>query len=263
VSVALAATFHPRGEIGRLERLYPTLREAYSDIVISLPPVTLPGDADRLQRLAGAQVFVNAEWSHGRYMALKTALASGADHIHYADMDRLIRWVETRPAEWRAALARVQQCECLVIGRTAAAWATHPRVMIQVEHIINRVFSDALGQTLDFGAGAKGFSRAAAAFIVANSQPGQAIGADAEWPILAQRGGFRVEGMLVDGLDWEIADQYQDAAADAERQQRLAAAYDTDPAHWAYRVQTTIEVIEAGLDALRRSLDAQPAAEGE
>lgn len=264
MSVALAATYHPRGEIARLERLYPALRAAYSALVLSLPPQAAPEDVSRLRALPGAQVFVNAEWSHGRYMALKTALAGGADHIHYADMDRLIRWVETRPAEWGAALEQVRRCECLVIGRTEAAWATHPRVMIDVERVINRVFSDALGQDLDFGAGAKGFSRAAAAFIVANSQPGRAIGTDAEWPVLARRGGFRVEGLLVDGLDWEIADQHQPAAADAERQRRLAAAYDADPAHWALRVATTIEVIEAGLDALRRPLDAPgPAAKEE
>ncbi len=261
MSVALAATYHPRGELERLERLYPLLREAYGALVISLPPQAAPQDVDRLRALPGAQVFVNDEWSHGRYRALETALASGADHIQYADLDRLIRWVETRPAEWRAALARTQQCECLVVGRTAAAWATHPRVMIDVERVINRVFSDALGQPLDFGAGVKGFSRAAAAFVLANSQPGRAIGTDAEWPVLAQRGGFRVEGLLVDGLDWELADQHQAAAADAARQRRVAAAYDADPAHWAHRVGTTIEVIEAGLDALRRPLG--PAAEGE
>lgn len=256
MSVALATTFHPRGEVGRLEKLHPALRAVYSDIVISLPPAAPPDDVAQLRRLDGARVFVNVDWSHGRYTALKMALESGAAYIHYADMDRLIRWAETRPAEWRAAVERVQQCDCLVIGRTESAWATHPRVMIQVERIVNRVFSDLLGQALDFGAGSKGFSRDAAAFIVANSRPGRAIGTDAEWPVLAHRGGFRVEGVLVDGLDWEIPDQHQDAPASAERQRQMAAAYDADAAHWAYRVQTTIEVIEAGLDALRQPLAA-------
>lgn len=154
MSIALAATYHPRGELDRLERLYPTLAGAYSAIIVSLPPTTAPSDASRVNALPCAQVFINADWSHGRYMALKTAVECGAEYIQYADMDRLIRWIETRPAEWRAVLDRVRQCECLVIGRTEAAWATHPRVMIRVEHIINRVFSDVLGQTLDFGAGA-------------------------------------------------------------------------------------------------------------
>lgn len=254
MSVALAATFHPRGEIGRLEKLYPVLRGVYSDIVISLPPTTASGDVARIQRLNSARVFVNADWSHGRYMALKTALERGPDYIHYADMDRLIRWTETRFAEWRAVVERVQQCECLVIGRTVSAWATHPRAMVQTEQIINHVFSNLLGQTLDFGAGSKGFSRAVAAFILANSQPGRAIGTDAEWPILAYRGGFRVEGVFVDGLDWEIPDQHQDVPASAERQRQMAIAYDADAANWAHRVQITIEVVEAGLDALQRPL---------
>lgn len=257
MSIALAATYHPRGEIDRLEWLYPTLQTTYSHIVISLPPVTTPDDAARLAQLEGARLFVNADWSHGRYMALKAALETDAAHIHYADMDRLVRWIETRPAEWRAAVAQVQRAECLVIGRTETAWATHPRVMIQVEHIINRMFSYLLGQDLDFGAGSKGFSRDVAAFIIANSQPGRAIGTDTEWPVLAQRGGFGVEGLLVDGLDWEIPDQYQGAAADAGRQRQMAEAYDADAARWAHRVGTTVEVVEAGLDALRRPLMAR------
>jgi len=254
MGIALATTYNPRGEIGRLHRLYSQLQTAYSHIVISIPLSAKSDEVDQIKMLSGAQVFVNKEWSHGRFMALKAAYDTGADHIHYADMDRLIRWVETRPEEWSQTVHRVQQTDCLVIGRTEAAWATHPQVMIQVERIINSTFSYLIGQEFDFGAGSKGFSRRATEFILMNSQPENAPGTDVEWPILAHRGGFRLDSVLVDGLDWEIPDQYQDKAADAERQRTLAEAYDADVKHWKYRVHSTVDVVEAGLAALHRSL---------
>ncbi len=257
MSIALAATFNPRGETGRLERFYPQMQAAFSHIVISLPANAPEGDVRRVKALPDARILMNEEWTRGRYRALKASLESQPDFIQYADLDRLIRWIETRPDEWQRTLERIQQSECLVIGRTEAAWATHPQVMIRVEKIINDVFSFHLGQALDFGSGSKGFSRAAAEFIVTHGRPDGAIGADTEWPILCQRAGFRVEGLLVDGLDWEIPDQYQDKAADAERQQKIAVEYDADVQRWMYRVETTTEAIEAGLEALRRPIQQE------
>jgi hypothetical protein len=254
MGIALAATFDPRGEIGRLQRLYAQLQMPYSYIVISLPPKARPDEVDQLRALSGAQVIVNTAWSQGRYTALKAAYGSGADYIHYADLDRLIRWVETRPDEWLQTVERVQQSDCLIIGRTEAAWATHPQVMIQVEKIINSTFSHFLGQDFDFGAGSKGFSRRAAGVILANCQPDNPLGADIEWPILLHRVGFSLQSVLADGLDWEIPDQYQDQAADRERQRTLAEAYDADVQRWKYRVGSTVEVFASGLDALQRPL---------
>jgi broad specificity phosphatase PhoE len=254
MTIALATTWNPRGETGRLLRLHGQLQSAYSHIIISLPPSAAEADLGVLRELAGTQIHVNADWSHGRYMALKLAAETGADHVHYADMDRLLRWVETRPDEWRATLTRITQTDCLVIGRTEAAWATHPQALRQPERISNGLFSRLLGQELDFSAGSKGFSRRAADFIMANSLPRQAIGTDAEWVVLAHRASYRVEHIQVDGLDWEIADQHQEQAADYERQRSLAAAYDADASKWAYRVRFIQEIVEAGMDAWSRPL---------
>jgi hypothetical protein len=71
---------------------------------------------------------------------------------------------------------------------------------------------------------------------------------------LLHRAGFRVQGVLVDGLDWEIPDQYQDKAADLERQMALAKEYDEKVANWRRRVGDTVNVFAAGLDALQREL---------
>lgn len=259
MTVVLATTFNPRGEIGRLRRLLPELLAVYERVIVSLPPTAMPEDAAAIQALNGVHAFVNDDWQHGRYRALKTALESPAQAVHYADMDRLLRWVETRPDEWRQTVEQVRRADCLVIGRTAAAWETHPRAMFQAEDIINRVFSHLLGQTMDFGAGSKGFSRRAVEFLMANTRPERALGADTEWPVLLHRAGFAVQPVFVDGLDWESADRYQEQAADADIQRRFAQAYDEAAQNWAMRVAVTREIIEAGLDALRRPLVANAA----
>jgi hypothetical protein len=237
-----------------LQRLYSQLQAAYAHIIISLPPTAAPDEIAQITLLPVTRVIVNEDWSKGRYVALQSAYETGADHIHYADLDRLIRWVETRPDEWQHILERLQQSDCLVIGRTEAAWATHPQVMIQVEKVINSAFSYLLGQALDFGAGSKSFSRKAVGVILANTQPRNALGTDVEWPIVLHRAGFQVEGILVDGLDWEIPDQYQDRAADRNRQQEIAVQYDADLKHWKHRVNDTVNVFDAGLNALQREL---------
>jgi hypothetical protein len=254
MSVALATTFYPRGETGRLQRLYPQLQAAYSSIVISLSSDTQPQDVEIVQALPGVQAFVNRHWSQGRYRALKKSLDNDWTHLHYADMDRLLRWVETRPNEWRQTVIRIEQSDCLVIGRTAQAWNTHPQAMRETEAISNQIFSRLLGQSLDLSAGSKGFSRRAVEFLIANTQPGRAIGTDAEWIVLLHRAGFRLESLQVDGLDWEIPDQYQDTASDGNRQQAMAESYDADAEKWKYRVAILREIVEAGLDAVEREL---------
>ncbi len=255
MTVMLATTFNPRGEVGRLQRLYPQLQAVYDDIVISMPPVANAEDVAAVKALPGVIGFVNEDWSHGRYMALKKALDTPAQGVHYADMDRLLRWVELRPDEWRSTVDAVARCECLVIGRTEQAWATHPQALRRPEKITNTLFSHLLGQALDFGAGSKGFSRRAVEVLMANTQPGRALGTDAEWIVVLHRAGFRVESLLVDGLDWESADRYADQAADAEAQRRAAEAYDAQAKSWAYRIETIIETVESGLDAMQRPLN--------
>ncbi|MFQ5616744.1 MAG: hypothetical protein ACE5GO_09860, partial [Anaerolineales bacterium] len=206
MSVSLATAWNPRGEIHRFERLLPTLAAAYSGLAVSVPPFARREDIDRLRALIGDGLIVTEDWSHGRHAAMQKALEYPCTHVHYVDADRLLRWVETCPEEWQRVVEDVSRAECLVIGRTEAAWETHPQALRQTERISNAIFSHLLGQELDLSAGSKGFSRVATEFILANSRPGRALGTDSEWIVLAHRAGFRVETLLVDGLDWEIAD---------------------------------------------------------
>jgi hypothetical protein len=255
MSITLTCTWNPRGETSRLIDIYPQLVETYDEISIILPPNADFAQADPLKILNNVTLVISPNWSWGRYLALEKAPETDSTHIHYADLDRLVRWVETQPAEWRRTVALIQECDCVVIGRTEKAWDTHPQAIRQTERISNQVFSHLIEKPLDLSAGSKGFSRAAVAFIMANSQPGRALGTDAEWIVLAKRGGFPIESVLVDGLDWESADRYQDQAASLETQRQTARTYDVQAENWDIRVQVALEIVESGLDALNRDIN--------
>jgi hypothetical protein len=248
MNITLATTWHPRGEFPRFTRLYPLLQESYAELVISLFPGADPAILEGLTadtRAMGANLIIyqNEDWRTGRYMALQKALETSSAFIQYADMDRLLRWVETRPDEWRQMLVLIPEVDCLIFGRTEQAMLTHPQALITTEKASNRVVSYFLKQEMDVSAGSKSFSRSAAQYLVDHGSPDNSIGTDAEWPILLSRAGFQLEYIPVTGLDWESADQFKLKAATPEEQKKAAQEYDSDPAHWARRVDIAAEII--------------------
>lgn len=262
MAITLTTTWNPRGEMTRLTKLMPELRRAYQAIVTTLPPTGSQGLINELEKL-GIQAIQNPDWSYGRYLSLQKALETPVDHIHYADMDRLLRWVETQPAEWLQALEALQNADCIVFGRSQAAYQTHPQSLVQTEQISNQVTSYLLGREMDVSAGSKGFSRSAAQFIVENTLPLRAIGTDAEWLVLLQRAGFHIQYMEVNGLDWESADRYKEQAADEQAQRQAAIEYDADPAHWARRVEIALEIVQSGLEAQQRQIQLDQSIQAE
>jgi hypothetical protein len=259
MSIALASAWRPRGELRRFVRIWPQLDRAYTSIAISLPPGTDLGGLKPLQEHIKITLIVTRDWSWGRHAALRAAMESAPDTVHYADFDRLVRWVETRPEEWRGCLERILQADCTIVERSEAAWASHPQALRQTERTANMFMSHFLGEIYDLSGGSKGFSRRAARFILANSpespgNSGRALGTDAEWPVLLHRGGFRLQSVQVDGLDWESADRYQVQAVSFDDQRLAAQAYDADPHNWQARLRIAQEIIESGLDAAHRPL---------
>jgi hypothetical protein len=252
MSVVLASAWHPRGELSRFERIATFLHDVYAGLVISLPPGSDVDLINTLQNRLGAVVVVTPDWSWGRYAAIQKALGVAATHVQYVDFDRLLRWVETRPEEWRRVIALLHDVDCLIVGRTESAYRTHPQALVLTEAISNLVTSYLLDKPMDVSAGCKCFSRKAAEFLIAKCKPGYALGTDAEWPVLLHRTGFEIKYLAVDGLDWEIPDQYQDQTSSKDRQRQLALAYDADPANWERRTEIALEIVRAGLEATER-----------
>jgi len=252
MSVTLAATWHPRGEMNRLIVHLGDLVAAYAQIVIITPPMgdlntREVSEVEEINRLPGILVRQPDNWSRGRYAALQASLETNPSYIQYADLDRLLRWVETRPDEWLHTVAKMMSSDSLIIGRTPFAYQTHPAALVQTEAISNQVVSHFLGRFMDVSAGSKGFCREAADYIVANTVPGHAMGTDAEWPILLHKAGFQIDYVEVDGLDWESADRYKDLAAKQEDQLQAAIQYDADPRNWEHRVEIAREIVESAL----------------
>lgn len=258
MTIALATAWNPRGELNRFINLLPRFQEEYYGMEFSLPPDVEPQLVKQLNDLPQVAAKVTKDWSHGRYLALKSAAELSTTHIQYADFDRILRWVETRPAEWHQVLQQIEEHDCLIIGRSSASYQTHPRALIETEAISNLVVSQLVGQPMDVSAGSKSFSKRACMAILMNSEPGNALGTDAEWPLILKQLGFQVEYIEVDGLDWESADRYLDKAADPNSQKEAAHIYDADPQNWSQRAAVAMQIVQVGLDTISRDFPSKP-----
>ena len=247
MSVTLACTWRPHGELPRLLTHLPQIQALYSHIVVALIDPD-PDTRTALESLPAIRLVLPLDGAHSRVAALSAAYATGAEHVHYCDMDRLIRWIETRPEELSRTVEVICAADCLILGRTAAAYASHPNAMRSTERIINEVASHLLDLHVDICAGTKGLSRRLLGFLL-EQVPADGWG-DVSWALLANRGGFLVDYLAVEGLDYETADRYQTRAADADAQRRLAAEIDGDPAEWARRVRVAQEILGEGLLAV-------------
>ena len=94
MSVALACTWNPRGELPRLQRAIPLLVEAYAKISVCLPPHTDRSVVETLNTPLVFRMFFSPDWAWGRHLAVADALDSSATHIQYVDMDELDTIVE-------------------------------------------------------------------------------------------------------------------------------------------------------------------------
>jgi hypothetical protein len=252
MSIVLASTWRRRGEGPRLQRLRRRLEATYERIVVALPPGGDPAQAAPIRAWPTVGLIASPQIGWGRYLALQFVLQTTASHVHCADLDMLVGWIEARPDEWSAMIDLIQTGDCVIAGRSDRAFATRPQAIQRTERIINAVASDLLGQPVDCGLGSRGFSRRAAECVLRNSAPGGY--GDVAWPVLVQRAGYAVAYRAVDGVDWETPDHGRAERADADERRRVADRYDNDAAHWAARVDTALTIVQEGIAAARRSL---------
>jgi hypothetical protein len=254
VSVGLAATWHPRGELDRALRMVDDLTALYAAIVIVVPPDALHGDQNGsdVSALAEQPAITVTSGRHGpnrRHSAVENALASGTAAIHNCEL--------------RQTVDRMAHVDCLITGRTDQAWATHPRCMIETEILFNMIFShlinhDSAGGLIDFGAGSRGLSRRAAEHLMQYASPEWGWAIDAAWPLLLHHAGYTLDYVAVNGLEWETPDQVRDTAADPATRSAIAAQHDQSPEFWQQRVYVAHEVLRTGLLAADHIQEKQP-----
>jgi hypothetical protein len=244
--VALAATHHdPDGRLyAQTARMLTLLTSLFDVIAIQATHATQERTIALLmsagvrvrcetkERLMGLDVLGRA-----RRAAVDLALEQGAPAMLFCDFDRALHWAEYYPDELAQVAARLAEHDFTVLGRTARAFATHPRIQRDTESVVNHVYATVSGHTWDATAAARGLSRRAAAAILAGC-PDESIGTDVSWPLFVERaGGLTLGYVATEGLEFETADRYTDEIASAGGLERWIAQLDADPRRWIERLE--------------------------
>lgn len=252
MQTALAITLRPiDATCATLDALMPLIEELYIGLSIAVPETTSPEHVARLRNYPGVHVYQSEKSpDNRRYQTVKQALAiEGADFIHYCDGDHALARMAHHEADWHVSVAAIQKYDCTLIERTPEVFESYPPALRDTERIINAVSSHLLGRPVDLGAGSRGFSRAAAEYLIQVSSPEtHALATDSEWPILLHRAGFSMGSYASTGATYAIAtpDMYD----------RL---HHVD--QWTKRVEIARLIVQAGLDAAQRT-DITPRASG-
>ncbi len=250
--LVLAATHNDPEDamLAQALRVLPRLHELYDELVVLVSPDT---GRRTCEMLAARKVRVERQTQPAdidtlgltRLDTLRHAAAT-ASHLHFCDWDRVIHWAEFYPDELREVVDAIPHHDLLILGRTARAFATHPRVQRDTEAMINHVFSLAFGQELDVTAASRGFSRRAVDLLLALEVPEPSSGNDCAWPLYLARVPDLVVGYAAtEGLEWETPDRYTDEIAAAGGLDVWMANYDAAPERWEFRLRLALLEVAA------------------
>lgn len=253
-SVALAVTHHdPDGAmLAQTRRVLPLLRELYAAIIVLTSAATEARTVELL-RDSGVHVVRDDAQQQGaavlglkRLELLRLALAQPVEHVHLCDWDRALHWAEFYPDELRTIVGAIPRHDLLVLGRTARAFASHPRVQRDTEAIVNHVFGLAFGQKLDVTAASRGLSRRAVAALLALDTHEPTVGQDCSWPLhLARQEELVIGYAATEGLEWETPDRFGDEIAAFGGLEAWLADYDAEPQRWEFRLQMALDEVAA------------------
>ena len=213
MSVALAATLHDAtGALaGEIRRRLPAMRRLYpAGIAISTSP---PTSARVVSSLGAAGVHAGSPRTNTRgplyRLALRRALATEAERVHYLDFDRALHWLAVAPGEYAAVLRTAAARRALLVGRTEKAHRSHHRPLYATETIANGLMADRLGWRgrIDFLVPSFVMDRAHTAALLRASAARQ-NSMYGEWAALvaATTGLVYVECR---GLEWETPDRHR------------------------------------------------------
>lgn len=243
---ALVSTLHdPAGAaLPFLERtaISEALR-SYPLVTVAVTAATDPRLIARLEEL-GARVVPGGSTGVGRRAALAAALPA-AEASFNCDLDRWLHWASCWPDELAGVpvkMARLGTNEerrpwCVVLGRTARAFRTHPPVQRLPEEATNRALSLAAGRPLDAVSGAVWLSPEGAKIVLAESVEASAS-TDLEWAaLILRRDPARLRGLRFEGLEWETPDFHAAAIAEAGSLAAWTKAACDTPAMWTARLR--------------------------
>lgn len=246
MTIVLASTHHdPDGRmLAQTQRVLPVLAELFVGIEVFMTAQTAPETEGVLAR-AGARgqrgdPALPVGHDHlglWRRKALGAALAgSPAGELYlFCDLDRVLHWAERYPDELGAALAYAEAYDCTVFGRTARAFASHPRAQRDTEALANHTFGLVSGLPWDMMSACRGLSRRAAELIVSTSDD-DSVGSDCSWPLLCRQAGLSLGYLETEGMEFETLDRYEDELAALGGAQAWLDRFDADPRQWLQRL---------------------------
>lgn len=246
VQLALAVTVHdPESRmLEQTRKVSDTLLRCFAHVAVYATPSSGQALRDSLSAM-GAQIRLQKheledglrELGGVRRQAVKLALESGASHIFYCDFDRILHWAEFYPQELVQVAAQIAHYDFCVFGRTERAFQSHPRVQVETEEIVNRVFAQVSGRQWDVLAAARGLSSKAAHYILENCAD-ITLGVDASWPLcILRRPDMTVVYIETEGLEFETADRHGVEIGALGSRQAWMAQVDASPARWARRLE--------------------------
>jgi hypothetical protein len=251
--VVLAATHHDPNDamLPQALRVLPRLHELYAAIVVLVTPNTGTRTIDTLRarhlRVEQEPQRTGLEaMGLARQQTIRLATEIEAAHVHLCDWDRVLHWTEQYPDELRDVVDAIPRHDLLVLGRTARAFATHPRVQRDTEAIVNHAFGLAFGQELDVTAASRGLSRRAIDALLLLPNPEPTVGNDCAWPLYLARFPELVLGYAAtEGLEWETPDRHAEQIAAAGGLDAWIADFDARTEHWSFRMRLALHEVEA------------------
>lgn len=256
--VTLVSTLHDSAgwSIAPLIEQSKLFGELYERRLVVVTKITSPKVVDALESsgwvLVAPKSNIGVDYiSDSRRRVLRAGLGGSTGHFHIVDMDRILHWAASYPAELREIVGRISRSDFTILGRTHRAFMTHPRNQIETEAIANRVFSLIYEKDVDITAASRGISREAAEIILRHSK-GRFFDSDSEWPtVLLCKSSLKIDYVQVEGLEWETRLKREEMTLPNGRRIDVKEYYEQNPESWVYRAMLAHMISKAALDTYR------------
>jgi hypothetical protein len=216
----------------------PALRRHFSQVAVSLTEATDPRMVRLFEDELGASVRFHPTGEgiigRARREVVGQALALDCQRILYSDVDHILRWLEAGEAEVATILASQPDAHLLIIGRTEQAMQAAPQRLRDTEMPVNRCYELMTGRSADLLFAIRRLDRDVARDLVQQARV-DTLANDVEWPLLAERLGYRVRSARAHGLSYRTIDEYG----------AVADSLDTHPLQWLRRIEMAGEMARA------------------
>jgi hypothetical protein len=148
--------------LAKLGEVFPRVARLFDAVAVVATEATDPRVLTLLRDLgAGVATRPNDVNTAGRSRREAVGIAierARGSHILYADLDHVLRWIESDSGEFDGVLQRAAGSDCLIIGRGPRSMAALPRRLAATEGIVNEIYALITGRRWDLMMAARGLS---------------------------------------------------------------------------------------------------------